>query len=65
MPSYRVLVTRDVTESASFIVEAETPQAANDKAVEQYETFLEIWQNADPGLAEIEDAKERLANLKG
>ena len=36
----------------------------NKKAIEQYEEFLEIWKDADPGIPEVEDAKERLANLK-
>jgi len=37
----------------------------NKKAIEQYEEFLEIWKDADPGILEVEDAKERLAKLKG
>ena len=36
----------------------------DDKAIEQYETFLDIWKNADEGLESVEDAKERLAKLK-
>ncbi len=35
------------------------------KAIEHYEKFLEIWNNADKGLPELIDAKARLARLKG
>jgi serine/threonine protein kinase/Flp pilus assembly protein TadD len=34
------------------------------KAMEQYEEFLEIWKDADPGIPEVEDAKERLQRLR-
>jgi serine/threonine protein kinase/tetratricopeptide (TPR) repeat protein len=36
----------------------------NEKAIEQFEEFLEIWKDADPGIPEVEDAKKRLARLK-
>jgi serine/threonine protein kinase/predicted Zn-dependent protease len=36
----------------------------NKKAIEKYEEFLDIWKNADPGIKEVEDAKERLKKLK-
>ncbi len=36
----------------------------NKKAIEQYEEFLEIWKDADPGIPEVEDAKKRLEKLK-
>jgi len=34
------------------------------RAIEKYEEFLEIWKDADPGIPEVEDAKQRLKTLK-
>ena len=36
----------------------------NDEAIEQYQTFLHIWRDADAGIFEVEDARERLTRLQ-
>ncbi len=46
--------------SASFLENSN----ATAKAIEHYEKFLEMWKDADPGIAEVDDARERLVGLK-
>ena len=35
------------------------------RVIELYLKFLELWKHVDSGVAEFEDAKERMAGLKG
>ena len=39
-------------------------QGDSGNAIENYERFLDIWKDADPGIAEVGDAQKRLAGLK-
>ncbi len=39
-------------------------EGLNDKAVEYYQKFLDLWKDADPGVAEVENARKRVAELK-
>jgi tetratricopeptide (TPR) repeat protein len=34
------------------------------KAIENYEKFLSLWKDADPGIAEVEEVRERLAGFR-
>ncbi len=42
----------------------ECQDALCEKAIEHYEKSLDFWKNADLCIAEVEDARKRLAGLK-
>ena len=42
----------------------ETQKGQKAKAIEHYEKFNDLWKDADPGIAELEDTRRRLAELK-
>jgi len=50
----------------SFYMLAKIHEEQDDtaKAIEHYQKFLDLWRYADPGIAEVEDARSRLAGLK-
>ncbi len=48
-----------------YLAQAYEQSGWADKAIAEYEKFLEIWKDADPGLETVEDARKRLARLRG
>lgn len=47
-----------------YMARAYEESGRTQKAVEQYARFLEIWADADQGISDVEDARERLENLR-
>ena len=40
------------------------PKWLENKSIEYYNKSLNLWKDADPGIAEVEDTKKRLGGLK-
>jgi tetratricopeptide (TPR) repeat protein len=69
---YRQLITPDISQKWTTILEprfvfelAKLLEQSGDRAGarEQYERFLTLWKRADPGLAELQEARRRLKQL--
>jgi hypothetical protein len=39
-------------------------EAQKTRANKYHEKFLDLWKDSDPGIAEVEDARKRLAKLQ-
>jgi tetratricopeptide (TPR) repeat protein len=70
---YEKLITFDPNSRARFLVHPELhfrlaelyeQKGWKEKASGQYQKFLDLWKNADPGIPEVEEAKKRLAGIK-
>ncbi len=47
-----------------YVAKVYEGQGNASKAIEHYEKFLELWKDADPGVAEVDEAKKALEDLK-
>ena len=54
----------DIVKAHYYLGTAYEASGWDNKAIKQYEIFLDIWKNADPGIKEMDDARVRLARLK-
>ena len=61
---YRVSIPTSAVKAYYLLGLAYEKSGWKAKAIENYEEFLDIWKNADPGIPEVADAKERLEKLK-
>jgi serine/threonine protein kinase/tetratricopeptide (TPR) repeat protein len=61
----RVFYGDQYTKSFYMLGKIHEQQGNTAEAIEHYGKFLDLWKDADPGFAEVEDARERLAGLKG
>ncbi len=61
LTSGRIAFGYTYTRSFYMLGKIHEQQGNTAKAIENYEKFLYLWKDADPGITEVEDAKKRLA----
>ncbi len=61
MPRCQVNCAKTPLEIAGLLDHSGDPKAA----LVEYQRFLEVWQNADPDLPELTEARRAVARLRG
>jgi len=61
MSSGRIYYGDIYTKSFYILNKIHEQQGNTANAIEHYKKFLSLWKDADPGIAEVDDAKKSLA----
>jgi tetratricopeptide (TPR) repeat protein len=62
---WRIFGAISTVEYHYYLGTAYEQSGSNEQAIEQYEIFLSLWENADTRIPIMDDARERLSRLRG